>query len=83
MEVQGHMIGYVSLMWIGINGLITERRYQVSCPTKISKVLLVGYNGANNTGAEARLLAIIEDIRAVMGDETLITVPTLFEEMIW
>jgi hypothetical protein len=27
------------------------------------KVLLVGYNGANNTGSEARLLSIIEDVR--------------------
>lgn len=43
------------------------------------KVLLVGYNGANNTGSEARLLAIIEDIRAVLGPEALITVPTLNE----
>ena len=31
------------------------------------KVLLVGYNGANNTGAEALLLADIEDVRAVLG----------------
>jgi len=43
------------------------------------KVLLVGYNGANNTGAEARLLAIIEDVRAVLGESALITVPTLNE----
>jgi len=44
------------------------------------KVLLVGYNGANNTGSEARLLAIIEDIRSVLGADTEITVPTLNEE---
>ena len=41
------------------------------------KVLLVGYNGANNTGAEALLLSDIEDVRAVLGDEALITIPTL------
>ena len=31
------------------------------------RVLFVGYNGANNTGAEALLLADIEDFRAVLG----------------
>ncbi len=44
------------------------------------KVLLVGYNGANNTGSEARLLSIIEDVRRVLGPELHITVPTLNEE---
>lgn len=43
------------------------------------KVLLLGYNGANNTGSEARLLSIIEDIRTILGPEALITVPTLNE----
>jgi len=32
-----------------------------------TSVLLVGYNGANNTGSEARLLPIIEDVRYVFG----------------
>jgi polysaccharide pyruvyl transferase WcaK-like protein len=43
------------------------------------RALLIGYNGANNTGAEARLLAIIDDVRAVLGPDALITVPTLNE----
>jgi polysaccharide pyruvyl transferase WcaK-like protein len=43
------------------------------------KVLLVGYNGANNVGAEALLLSDIEDVRAVLGPDALITVPTLNE----
>jgi polysaccharide pyruvyl transferase WcaK-like protein len=43
------------------------------------RVLLVGYNGANNTGAEALLQADIEDVRAVMGPAAHITVPTLNE----
>ncbi len=43
------------------------------------KVLLAGYNGANNTGSEARLLSIIEDVRSILGPEALITVPTLNE----
>jgi polysaccharide pyruvyl transferase WcaK-like protein len=43
------------------------------------RVLMVGYNGANNTGAEALLLADIEDVRAVLGPGARITVPTLNE----
>ena len=43
-----------------------------------TKVLLVGYSGANNTGAEALLLADIEDMRAVFGPEVRITIPRLF-----
>ncbi|MGB9978903.1 polysaccharide pyruvyl transferase family protein [Methanobacterium sp.] len=41
------------------------------------KVLLLGYNGANNTGSEARLLSIIDDVRVILGPEVSITVPTL------
>jgi polysaccharide pyruvyl transferase WcaK-like protein len=40
---------------------------------------MVGYNGANNTGAEALLQADIEDLRAVLGTQVHITVPTLNE----
>lgn len=53
----------------------TDDEFQGESP----KVLLVGYNGANNTGAEAKLLAIIDDVRAVLGPEALITIPTLNE----
>lgn len=42
------------------------------------KILLLGYNGANNAGAEALLQTDIRDIRALM-PEALITVPTLNE----
>jgi polysaccharide pyruvyl transferase WcaK-like protein len=41
------------------------------------KVLLVGYNGANNTGAEALLLADIADVRAVLGPGARLTIPAL------
>jgi polysaccharide pyruvyl transferase WcaK-like protein len=44
------------------------------------KVLLVGYNGANNTGSESRLLSIIEDVRSLLGPQVEITVPTLNEK---
>lgn len=43
------------------------------------RVLLVGYNGANNTGAEALLLSDIQDVRAVLGPNVQITIPTLNE----
>jgi polysaccharide pyruvyl transferase WcaK-like protein len=42
-----------------------------------TKVLLVGYSGANNTGAEALLLSDIEDVRAVLGPQAVITIPSL------
>src|SRR5512143_2049675 len=41
------------------------------------RVLMLGYNGANNTGAEALLLADIEDMRAVLGPEATINIPSL------
>jgi len=43
------------------------------------RVLMVGYNGANNTGAEALLQSDIADVRAVLGPEAHFTVPTLNE----
>ncbi len=43
------------------------------------RILLFGYNGANNTGSEARLISIIEDVRRVFGPEAIVTVPTLNE----
>lgn len=41
------------------------------------KVLLVGYSGANNTGAEALLQADVEDMRAVFGPGVQMTIPTI------
>lgn len=46
----------------------------------ISKVMLMGYNGANNTGSETRLISIIEDVRKVLGPNIQITIPTLNEK---
>ncbi len=48
-------------------------------PRRVPKILLVGYNGATNTGAEALLQADIADLRAVLGRDALLTVPTLNE----
>ncbi len=44
------------------------------------RILLVGYNGANNTGAEAKLLSIIDEVRSVMGPEAKLLVPSLNED---
>jgi len=50
----------------------------VSATTRSAlRVLLLGYNGANNTGAEALLLADIEDVRAVLGPQAVITIPCI------
>ena len=51
--------------------------FQATSAPNIRKALLVGYNGANNTGAEARLLTIIEEVRKVLGRDIEITIPTL------
>lgn len=59
----------------GYRGCIVKTR-----TANAPKVLLVGYNGANNTGAEARLLATIDDVRAVFGSDAPITIPTLNEK---
>jgi polysaccharide pyruvyl transferase WcaK-like protein len=42
-----------------------------------TRVALVGYNGANNTGSEARLLKVIDDVRSVRGGDVQVTVPSL------
>ncbi len=40
-------------------------------------IILVGYGGANNTGAEVRTLTIVDDLHAVFGENVPITVGTL------
>ncbi|UTB33693.1 MAG: polysaccharide pyruvyl transferase family protein [Methanobacterium sp. ERen5] len=40
----------------------------------------MGYNGANNTGSETRLISIIEDLRTVFGKDVELTIPTLNEK---
>jgi hypothetical protein len=41
-----------------------------------SPALLVGYNGANNIGAEALLQADIADLRAVLGSDARLSAVT-------
>ena len=40
----------------------------------VKRCLLVGYNGARNTGSDLRTLQIIDDLRCVLGNETEISV---------
>ncbi len=47
---------------------------------EIRKVLLMGYNGANNTGSEARLMAIVDEVRSLLGSGVEITIPTICGE---
>jgi polysaccharide pyruvyl transferase WcaK-like protein len=46
-------------------------RYDVWRPGKKLKVLLVGYNGARNTGADARVVEIVRQFRHVIGADNL------------
>jgi polysaccharide pyruvyl transferase WcaK-like protein len=52
----------------------------MSTTNKPPKILLVGYNGANNTGSEARLITIIEELKEIFTSNIEITVPTLNEK---
>lgn len=47
--------------------------------SKNPRFLLFGYNGANNTGAEALLQSDIVDLRSVVGPDADLTIPTLNE----
>lgn len=58
---------------------LSEAEPSAVVPGRAPKILLVGYNGATNTGAEALLQADIADLRAVLGPDALLTVPTLDE----
>lgn len=56
-------------------GIIRYERWQ---PGEKLKILLVGYNGARNTGADARVVALVEQLLAEYGEENIsLTVMTL------
>ena len=51
-------------------------------PGKPLKIVLVGYNGKRNTGADVRVVEIVRQFNGVLGpDKIQITVPTLNPEM--
>ena len=61
-------------------GLCRYEAYTVGQPLKI---LLVGYNGARNTGADARVVALTQQLEQTLGaDKAELTVMTLDMEML-
>lgn len=55
-------------------------RYEKWQPGQKQKILLVGYNGARNTGADARVVALVEQLIEEFGDKIEVTVMTLNPE---
>ena len=51
----------------------------LNVPNGAPRVLLVGYNGADNTGAEAKLLVALDEVRSVLGQGAHVVVPSLNE----
>ncbi len=49
-------------------GIVRYERWQ---PGKKLKILLVGYNGARNTGADARVVALVDQLLADYGEENV------------
>ena len=72
-DANNRQLGLIALFVSGLWGVTPIGRKPESAP----KVLLLGYNGANNTGAEAKLLATIVDIRSLLGPSAMLTVPSL------
>ena len=60
-----------------INQNIETVKNQPKSARSSLKVLMLGYSGANNTGAEALLQADIDDVQAVLGPQTVITIPSM------
>lgn len=59
-------------------GLVTYEEWE---PGKKRRILLAGYNGARNTGSDARVVAITEQLRELFGPENIeLTVMTLDEK---
>lgn len=59
------------MVWISV---ISYDRYR---PGEKLKLLLVGYNGARNTGADARVVALVQQLSEEFGNQIEITVMTL------
>lgn len=56
-------------------------RYEEYVPGQPLKLLLVGYNGARNTGADARVVTLVQQLKQVLGTrEAELTVMTLDRE---
>jgi polysaccharide pyruvyl transferase WcaK-like protein len=62
----------------GTTALATLPKFDTWCKGKKLKILLVGYNGKRNTGADVRVAEIVRQFNKVLGEDNIeITVPTL------
>lgn len=69
--------------WAGLLSRCGIIRYEKWLPEEKIKILLVGYNGARNTGADARVVALVEQLIEEFGNDKIeITVMTLNPENI-
>jgi polysaccharide pyruvyl transferase WcaK-like protein len=79
------MLSMDNLIGWGVQGttaLATLPKFEVWKRGEPLKILLVGYNGKRNTGADVRVVEIVRQFNRVLGPENIeITVPTLNPEL--
>ena len=72
------ILGLLIKLFIFFSGFGTYEKWE---PGKKLKLLMVGYNGARNTGADARVAAAVKQIKELFGaDNVHMTVLTLSEK---
>lgn len=72
------LLGLLIKLFIFFSGFGTYEKWE---PGKKLKLLIVGYNGARNTGADARVVAAVKQIKDLFGaDNVHMTVLTLSEK---
>lgn len=78
------ILAYIVRIVVWLSGLVRPLskigicRYEAYTPGHPLKILLVGYNGARNTGADARVVALTQQLQQTLGAEnTELTVMTL------
>ena len=78
------LVSYVVRLMVWLSGFVKPlsrlrlARYEEWAPGRPLKILLVGYNGARNTGADARVVALTQQLaKALEATEAELTVMTL------
>lgn len=81
------LLAYVVRLIVWCAGLVKPlsrlglMRYEEWQPGQRLRILLVGYNGARNTGADARVVALTQQLQQLLGtDRAELTVMTLDED---
>ena len=69
-----HLVEWLVRFFVKLASLGRKRKHKPGTPWKL---LLVGYNGARNTGADARVVAMTEQLDSLFGDDVQMTVMTL------